>query len=379
MKKLALLPFVLFFVLTGISQTTTGSFLYKGVIRNYIVYKPTINNGTKPVPLVLNLHGYTSNASDQFLYTQFDKIADTANFIIVCPNGISNSWNSGWNVPYSSGTDDVGFLSALIDTIQSHYSIDANRIYSTGMSNGGFMSFRLACELSNKIAAIASVTGLMSTGQTQNCNPARKVPVLFIHGTNDPTVAYNGSLISISADSTFGYWKSKNSCSGSASFSSFQNKSTTDGCTAERYTYSSCGTNSEVDFIKIVGGGHTWPGAPIDISSGPTNHDFSASEEIWKFFLKHSLTGFVSLSSHEKAANNLVLYPNPSDESVSITLASSDYFAYSIVDVAGKVVFSGKNFSSSITIDTNELVSGLYFLTVQTTNSLYSKRFIITH
>ena len=145
-------------------QTITATITHDALQREYILYVPASYTGSNAVPLVFNFHGYTSNATEQMWYGDFRPIADTANFIIVHPNGMLDAtgtthFNVGWG---GSTIDDVGFTSALLDSISADYNINADRVYSTGMSNGGFMSYQLACQLSDKIAAIASVTGSMS-------------------------------------------------------------------------------------------------------------------------------------------------------------------------------------------------------------------------
>lgn len=150
----------IFFALDAQAQAinTSGTIQHNGLTREYRIYVPAIYNSTQAVPLLLNLHGYSSNNAQQQVYGNFTNIADTANFILIHPNGtIGNDgfrfWNSGFS---ASGPDDVGFLLALIDTISAQYNIDPNRIYTTGMSNGGFMSYELACQ-TTRFAAIASV------------------------------------------------------------------------------------------------------------------------------------------------------------------------------------------------------------------------------
>lgn len=162
------------------------------------MYKPAAYTGTTPVPLVLNLHGYTSSNFEQLFYGDFRAIADTANFLIVLPNGTLDAQGKRfWNTFGTNSTvDDVAFISHLLDTLQATYNIDKQRIYSTGMSNGGFLSYSLACELNQRITAIASVTGSMIESKVIACKPTRPVPVMEIHGTADATVPYNGSPVS---------------------------------------------------------------------------------------------------------------------------------------------------------------------------------------
>ena len=142
-------------------QTINASIINGGIQRDYILYVPANYTGTAAVPLLLNFHGLTSNATQQMFYGDFRSIADTAGFIIVHPEGtLDNNGDTHFNVGWGASTvDDVAFSSALIDFISAQYNINQDRVYSTGMSNGGFMSFKLACELSNRIAGIASVTG----------------------------------------------------------------------------------------------------------------------------------------------------------------------------------------------------------------------------
>ena len=189
MKRICLLVMVWGLSLGWLmGQTMVYSMQHGGVTRSYRLYVPPSYTGTVPVPLVFNLHGYTSNATQQEFYSGMNAVADTAGFIVCYPDGINNAWNSGFTPPYHSGVDDVGFISALIDLLGTAYNVNLARVYACGMSNGGYMSFRLACDLDERIAAVASVTGSMSTLQASNCTAARAVPVCQIHGDDDQTV-----------------------------------------------------------------------------------------------------------------------------------------------------------------------------------------------
>jgi polyhydroxybutyrate depolymerase len=175
-------------------QTINASITNGGIQRDYILYVPANYTGTSGVPLLFNFHGFTSNATQQMFYGDFRSIADTAGFIIVHPEGtLDNNGITHFNVGWGASTvDDVAFSSALIDSISAQYNIDQDRVYSTGMSNGGFMSFKLACELSDRIAGIASVTGSILPLTLSNCNALHSTPIMQIHGTTDGTVPYNG-------------------------------------------------------------------------------------------------------------------------------------------------------------------------------------------
>ena len=209
------------------SQTGTtiiDSIISDGVYRNFRLYIPNLYNPSVSVPLVFNLHGYTSTAVIQETYRDFRKIADVENFIIVHAQGLPlKGTKLGWTTfsPISTPNTDLQFLSNLIDTIVSRYSINLKRIYSTGMSNGAFMSYDLACFLSNRVAAIASVGGSMAYTHFSGCNPQHPMPVMEIHGTSDPAVKYDGTPGIVDGEPTsefipiemlINYWLNFNTC-----------------------------------------------------------------------------------------------------------------------------------------------------------------------
>lgn len=214
-------------------NTITGTIQSGGLTREYLLYVPASYTGNTAVPLVFNLHGYTSNNTEQLFYADFRPIADTANFIIALPNGTKDTQgNRFWNTFLGNSTvDDVGFIRDLLNSLQATYNIDTNRVYSTGMSNGGFMSYSLACELGDRITAIASVTGTMIQSRLDACNPVRPVPVMQIHGTADNTVPFNGSPVStfVSIPVLVDTWAEFNNCNPVPAITQVPNISTTDG------------------------------------------------------------------------------------------------------------------------------------------------------
>ena len=275
-------------------QTINSSIIHANLQRDYILYVPAMYNASNPTPLLFNFHGYTSNASDQMWYGDFRSIADTAGFIIAHPMGtLDNSGNTHFNVGWGgSSVDDIGFTSALIDSISAAYSINLNRVYSTGMSNGGYFSYHLACNLSTKIAAIASVTGTMSQFTYNNCNPQHPVPVMEIHGTADATVPYNGLL---SIPDVMDYWVIYNQCDTQSVITQIPNINIIDGSTVEHYVWKNGLNGVDVEHYKIIDGAHTWPGAPFAL--GTTNYDIDASTEIWRFFSKYDINGLINSST----------------------------------------------------------------------------------
>ena len=302
--------FLLLIIICGISlsqEVTETTILHDGLDRSYILYVPTSYSSNNSTPLVLNLHGYSSNAGQQMIYSNFYPIADAEGFILVHPQGtIDEMGLAFWNVGDISDVDDVGFLNALIDTIASQYNINPSRVYSMGMSNGGFMSYRLACELSDKICAISSVTGSMNTVQINLCSPEHPIPVMQIHGTADPTVLFGGnSLWGIEAiEDVISYWVNFNQCNMDPIFNNIPNTNTLDLCEAEHYIYENGLNDSSVEFYKIINGGHTWPGALIPLTGNNTNQDFNASEKIWEFFNKYDINGLINNTSIKESTTD---------------------------------------------------------------------------
>lgn len=320
------------------AQTVNGSFVFDGLTRTYSFYVPASYNSNKPAPLVLNLHGYTSNGQQQAAYTNFAAIADTAGFIVVHPDGTiePNSQQRFWNFGIAGTTvNDIGFLGALIDTISAHYTINPNRVYSTGMSNGGYMSYALACQ-TNRFAAIASVTGSMSVPMYNSCNPANPIPVMDIHGTTDSTVPYAGNTTSKGIADVVAFWANKNNCNPTPTIIQVPNTNTTDNTTAERQLFTG-GTNGHtVEHYKVTNGGHTWPGGTINLpTNGNTCRDFSASKEIWRFFSQYEKG--VSSGIEKEEVLHITLWPNPATNMLHLQ-ADKLITRVSVLDIQGRVV-----------------------------------------
>ena len=286
MKNLNLLIIYLIFILLSCSKDEdaqltpvieTGKMTKQLVVNNtnreYIIYVPENFTGTSSLPLLLSFHGLSSNMNFNYDYTNFDELAERENFIVVHPNGIDNRWTvSATNNP------DIDFIEALLDQLENDYNIASNRIYSTGMSNGGNFSFTLACGLNDRIAAIASVTGLMLQMAIGNCIPSRPLAVLHIHGTEDLIANY--AFVQGGLD----FWTDHNNTNDFPIISDIPNIDSGDGSTVKRFEYLNGNSNVEVQHLKISGGGHEWPGF-----SG--NMDINASEEVWNFVKSFDLSG----------------------------------------------------------------------------------------
>ncbi len=376
--KLPLLFFVLFIPFTAFCQT--AGFMYGGVQRNYILHLPTGFSASDTLPLVLNLHGLTQTGQAQSTLSKFDVIADRERFIVVHPDGLNLSWNA-ISGTYYGGVDDVGFLSALIDTINRGYHINLNRVYSTGMSNGGFMSYRLGCELSDRIAAIASVTGSMTDSMIYYCHPSRPVPVLHFHGTTDPVVNYNGGGGITPVSTALQYWVNHNNCPQQGDTTQLPNTNTTDNCTVSKIYWDTGNEQSEVIHYRIQGGGHTWPGSGDNFFGvvGNLNMDVNASEIIWEFFNRHSLQGGINSVNESLPLNGSVkVFPNPVANILTVEWNEISINSATLADVSGRVIMQAgvEPFQSSLTFSLQQLQPGIYFVHCFSKNGSSLQKFV---
>lgn len=345
-----------------------GNFVFEGQNRTYITYVPAGYSPAQPVPLVFVLHGFTQTAQAIMGYSGFNAVADTAGFIVVYANGINNGWNTNSGFPGGSTANDVGFISALIDTMAAQYSIDPLRVYTCGFSAGGFMSHRLACELHQRIAAAGSVAGTMSSGAFNLCNPGRPVSFMQIHGTADAIVSYNGGLGNQSVDAVMGLWAQRDSCAQPAGVTLLPDL-VSEGSTVERYVWSACAADTRVELLKVLNGGHTWPGAVVASGLGNTNRDISASVELWRFFSGFTLPVAVSAAAPGLDNPALLVYPNPASNDIRISTQGPDRQVQSarLYDFGGRLV---QTFEFNIPASSCHLLlpaglAGLYVLEVR--------------
>ena len=267
---------------------TTKAFTFKfdGLDRSYILHKP--KNFDKNSPLVFMLHGFGSSSMNIMSYSQMNLIADQNGFMVCYPQGSRlETGQSHWNANLDmSSVNDIGFLSSLAKLIQKNYDVNPENTFVSGMSNGGFMSYTLACEKPDVFRAIASITGTMSGRDWQNCKPSFNIPIMQISGTEDKTVPWDGTM-----STAYGwggaphivkvvdFWAEKNGCNVDEKIN-FPDLDSSDKSTVSLVKKKGGPKNNEVWFYTVDGGGHDWPG-----SWG--NRDVSATEEIWKFFNHH--------------------------------------------------------------------------------------------
>lgn len=376
-------------------NTISGTIQSGGLTREYRLYIPAAYRAGTPVPLLFNLHGLGSNNVEQEAYGDFRPIADTANFIIVHPNGVASLFGRGWNVVGAPGTgsnaNDVAFLSALLDKLRTEYSINPNRVYSTGMSNGGFMSYELACHLSGRIAAVASVTGSMGPDRLDPtnaafCTPQHPVPVLEIHGTADNTVRYEGGLAfgivaTAPIPSVLDYWRNFNGTAATPTVTTLPNTNTADNSTVERQVWTGGRNGSVVHHLKVIGGGHTWPGTKFPAGgSGATNMDINASVEVWRFLRPRYLNLLLSSNAPSRPEPAFTVAPNPAGPNGQVLVAAGRTLRPAqvrLLDALGRPVAVAKTTTTDgVQLDLNGLTSGLYLLQVELNGRQYQQKLL---
>lgn len=284
-----------------------------GTMRSYVIHVPPGYDGKQALPVVLAFHGLGMNATAMYGLTGFTGLSDRKGFIAVFPNAAGGRWQDG----LSSGTDDVAFVQAMLAKLSRTMSIDTRRVYACGISNGGYFSQLLALSIPDKIAAAGVVASTLTKGGAAAAGQARAVPIVFFLGTDDALLPWGdgrnkdlgklGEVLGISAlgsiDSplakmgglysvpeTIGFWTSHNGANGNAYTSREPDKATNDGTKVEKDSYGS--GNNQVLVYRIIGGGHTWPGAlqikAVSDISGNISQDIDATELLWEFFKNHS-------------------------------------------------------------------------------------------
>jgi len=332
-------------------------FEHDGIQRDYFLHVP--EDIGENAPLVFVLHGYTSSASIIMGYSGLSAEADEHKFVVCYPQGTldlggTTHWNSNLNI---SETDDIGFLSELAGFLQTEYNLNPKHTFSCGMSNGGFMSYTLACEKPDVFKAIASVTGTMSGYDWNSCTNPTAVPVFQISGLADPTVPVDGSI------TTFGgwggapdyitvnnFWKDKNECTNTE----------TDLVAKTAITYHTNGINeNEVWLFAIDDMEHTWPGFWSQAETG-----IVAADEIWRFFSKvvnkDGTTSTEDLNNEEA----IVISPNPVKDRVQIEYMNGQGFEYQIFSLTGKRITNGYSVSNRINLNVTDLAAGSYYVKV---------------
>ncbi|MFP4465856.1 MAG: alpha/beta hydrolase family esterase [Candidatus Goldiibacteriota bacterium] len=282
------------------STVDTGEIFFNNHIRYYRIFVPSAHKKGGRLPVVIILHRDGGNALWTEKYTGFSKLAEREGFIAVYPEGFGASWNDGRKVPRSAAhrmkINDIGFISAVLETVKEKYSVDEDKIYAAGMSGGGMMAFRLACALPGVFNAVAGVSANIPVDIYDRCKPEKGIRAVVINGTGDPIMPYNGGYVTkgegtrlvmgkvVSTENTAGLWVNANALSIRPFKTERINNDRKDSTSVEKIVF---GEDAKVVVYKVIGGGHTWPGAARYKSRdivGRTSREINATEEIWEFF-----------------------------------------------------------------------------------------------
>lgn len=265
---------------------------FGGVERSYRIYIPaSYEDGDEAVPLIIVMHGAGGTGAGIESFSGFNELSEQEGFIVIYPNGIDNVWADGRDGDPRVGVqDDVAYLSRVIDFLVRSLPIDPARVYATGHSMGGFMAFRLACEIPERIAAIAPVAATFPNYLRDECIESPPVPMVMVHGTDDNIVPWAGVPIAyFSAGQSLGFWAVHNECNTREGISALENIDPDDGTFVLYEGYTDCANDADVQLYGVYHGGHTWPGHPIGVSFdlGLTSADLDATAVIWEFFSEH--------------------------------------------------------------------------------------------
>ena len=262
-------------------SANTEKIFVNDIEREYILYIPESYDGNSKLPILLNFHGGGMDASGQLYISDMRSLADTENFILVYPQALNDVWNISLpsDLESKNKTADIGFIDTLINQIASTYSVDRTRVYATGFSNGAGMSYTLACAMSNKIAAIASMGGLLYMHTAQNSKPS-PVAIMSIHGTADYPRPYEGiDNYYYSINEMHQYWINQNKTDKVPEIISFNSN----GKTVEYHSYKNGTNNTSIDHYKVIDGEHNW--LEIEYKDSNTN------QLIWDFVSKYDVNG----------------------------------------------------------------------------------------
>ena len=293
------IPFLFLFMLISCGNEETGFveervIEHEGLERSFLIYVPT--NIKENAPLVVAIHGYTSSAKTLMGYYGINQIADKEGFLVAYPQGTKDSrdnnfFNVGYEFHSDSKVNDVNFIREIVLNLTKDYKLNSKRVFATGMSNGGDMSYLLACTSSDLFTAVAPVAGVMMKDTLENCNPEKKIPIFEIHGTKDSISKFEGDMNNedkwgayYDLPSTIEFWVNKHALNEKETIQ-LENKNTEDGTTITFERYWSDESQREVWFYIVNDGNHTWPGM-TGLFSRTANQDINSAEEIWKFFSK---------------------------------------------------------------------------------------------
>jgi polyhydroxybutyrate depolymerase len=365
------------------ASSRSGEFIFEGVKRTYLVNVPSSYDGSKPVPLLLGLHGYSGTAERSRSGWGLDALSESKGFIVAYPNALAfptyQMWNAGdlYDV-WANHTNDTGFIAALIDTLVRAYRIDTARIFVTGHSNGSFMAYRVAAELSGIVAAVAPVAGQMVL---RDCNPLRPVPIIHFHALDDASVPYNGANVSgmtvPPVEFVIALWAQKNGCSARADTVFKQN-----GIIGRQW--SSPGHDGDVALYATPKGGHTW--------LTETNSGLAMNDVLWAFFEAHPMkkSGVQDVPAGQPDNPHLLdNYPNPCNPSTTIIyrVVQAGWVRITVLDAMGRSIqtmangycSAGRHLAKWKGTDQSGMSvgSGIYICRMEAEGSILSRKMLL--
>lgn len=367
-KSLNHLLFILFTLLFGKGYAQYDSISVGGISRTYQLHLPPNYDGSEDLPIIIAMHGGFGNGPQLEIQSQLSVKADEENFIVVYPEGVQGflnirTWNAGACCGYAADNDvdDVGFIDALLDSLMASYSIDSLRVYATGMSNGGFMSYRLACELSNRIAAIAPVAASMTMSE---CSPFYEVPIIHFHSYLDSNVPYDGGVGSgfsshynPPVDSVLNVWASINNCQ-------ITNDTLVDNGEYTHVVWDNCDCTYSIEYYITLDGGHSWPGGQSVLGDLPSEY-INANDLMWEFFQQYTLEceQILELIETPTEKQEVKIYPNPT--SGKFIIVGKKLRHLTIYNPMGELYLDMEiHPSDMLNIDLSEETPGSYFLQI---------------
>ena len=381
MKRIILSLLVYSLSLLSVAQQSINyTITVESVQREFILYVPASYDGNSSTPLILSYHGLGGTAQAQMDDHDFRPLADAEGFLIAHPEGapINAAGLQGWNFVNDTLPNDVLFTSAMIDSIAADYNINPDRVYACGMSFGGFFSVFLAGQLSNRIAAVASVAGTMVNAVPYSMlSPERPISLLQIHGTNDFNVPYNGGMASQPVQSILDHFVSHNNCDTNFTVTQVPDVDPNDGSTVEHFVYANGDEETVVEHFRITGGRHTWPDENTNAQG--VNRDINGCAEIWKFFSRFDMNGALDITTVVEPVENfsaIKIYPNPAQNTILLQ-AGAAVREFRIFDVTGQeYLLPIVSLNPTMEVDISTLPSGLYFISGKTESSMFQSSFV---
>ncbi len=371
MKANLLYILVLGFCFQAAAQWSDQSFMFGGLEREYKLYVPLSYDSNRPASLIVTLHGMGDDRNN-FSQVGFDRAAETSNYIVVVPQAISDKYaGTTWNAQAgllgyypNKDVDDIGFINAIIDTVESQYAINSGNVFLCGFSMGGFMAQRMACEANSKFSAIASVAGTLGNNLS-SCHPGRSIPIAHFHGTKDFTVGYYANGFGLKVDSLIHLWMVNNNCD-TVAVKNILPHGSEDTIIVEHYLYQG---DDNVELYKVNGGGHVWFEKPP--------YSISYVNEIMKFFGKYEKVS--GIAKYEKI-QTLKIYPNPTDNFIAIDVPQLMHNAQlKLYDLSGRLIYENQVSEKQVNLSLKEfnLNSGTYVISLADNNNYVTQKVIL--